>query len=134
MTAPDADRMSAWRDELAGVLCEHREDHAYPDTCVCETDVPDFLDNHFATHLADALFPLLTRIDREARREGIEEGVDSTWHLKEIIANAKAEALREAADLYEEIAARDADLGITKRRAHVWLRARADSIAPEVTE
>ena len=40
---------------MAEVLAEHREDPTYPDTCICETEVPDYLDGHYAEHLADAL-------------------------------------------------------------------------------
>ena len=75
MTAPDADRMSAWRDEVAVVLGECHG-------CVVEDEnTGRLLTCQGCAGHAQALLPLLARIDREARekvgfwdRLGVDEG------------------------------------------------------------
>ena len=64
------------REEFAAVLAEHREDPGCLDTCVCEAEIPDELDRHYAHHLADALLasPALARVVREAKAEAWEQG------------------------------------------------------------
>lgn len=66
MNAPDADRMSAWRDEVVEALvADAWEGH----------DEPITLGDLEA--MADALLPLLARIDREARGEAWDEGANA---------------------------------------------------------
>ena len=125
MNAPDADRMSAWRDEVAGVLGEHfllYEPRAYPTYgCSCcewdgaegddggECDGSNDTFHAFLAHLAQALTPLFAA-EREAGR---------------------AEGLRKAATALERRAGDFKGLAGDKhtRRAHNdiarWLRARA---------
>ena len=78
MNAPDADRMGAWRDEVAGVLVEWWASELDDDDEqeFVRTD-PDSIE--MARAYADALLPLLARVDREARGDGWDEGV--AWAL-----------------------------------------------------
>lgn len=86
MTAPDADRMGAWRDEVAGVLCR-------ADDCIeCEGtgrevaaydrdgNPTEFRTCWRGARSADALLPLLARIDREARAEAWDEGYEAGYN------------------------------------------------------
>lgn len=65
---------------MAEVLAEHREDATYPDTCICETEVPDHLDGHYADHLAQALadagFGHVASVERE--RDTYREAVEAS--------------------------------------------------------
>ena len=94
--APDANRMSAWRDEVAGMLGEHHLDgdtsrqYDVAGQCTCGQkfyeiggDPDSYLDAHLrllaahAAHLAQVLLPLLARIDREARADAWDEGYEA---------------------------------------------------------
>ena len=116
MTAPDAARMSAWRDEVAGVVEVYLDEHAaaavYDETCGTCAAV-----RRRALTIADALLPLLARIEAEAR---IGE--------REQIVNA-VNALRPDAALPSPVAYR-----VCQRDMLNLLRDRADSIASEVSE
>lgn len=99
MNAPDADRMSAWRDEVAGVLARA----TWPDG-----DTSGFPTRRVADMLADALLPLLARIDREARGEAWDEGFNAGFQI-----GGEAARREPCSRLFNPY--------------------RADSIAPEVT-
>ena len=91
-------------EKIAEVLAEH---YPSPVWCKCGWKASLSLNDSGSDrqqtlhHVAEALAPLLAA-EREA---GIEEGVDSTWHLKEIMRRereaGRAEALQQAAEEWQ---------------------------------
>ncbi|QSR25537.1 hypothetical protein CFH99_07865 [Nocardioides aromaticivorans] len=95
------------RDEIAALLAAHREDAAYPETCICEVSIPDDApESHFVGHLADLILA-------------------SDW-LAERDRRTAATALREAAEQASD--PENAYVQTTNGYVARWLRDRADRI------
>ena len=122
----DLTAMSA--EKIAEVLAEHSvEDYSEGEfdgdaslLCCCHfvargSDLYDAGQAH-RRHVAEALAPLLAA-EREA---GIEEGVDSTWHLKEIMRREREAGRAEVRERMEAVVLSDEPF--TRRRIRAALR------------